>query len=417
MANPVRYNGFPRGIDNRRSNFDVATGALRDGVNVDILPSGRVRMRPGIVQLIADPDAHSVFSDGERIVWATKSALKVATSSLVPTTLLTDVRLASPLSWAPLHGELYFSNEAINGLVNVNSAYEPWGVAPPATAPLLAAVAGERFVQVTCVFLISRRALDGSTVLEESGAPLGAVVACGDAPVISVTSIPQSPDPRFVATRLYVTELDGTVFYSQVELPAGVTSYALAGPFGKGQVLKTQFMQPPPPGQLLEVHNGRIWIAAGPNVFRTQPLRYGLYDPEEDYLMYPRRVVLLKRVDDGMYVSADGTYFESGIGTPDLDHKPIHPYRAIEGAACNIPDSKDVMWLSTRGFVRGSAGGVVKNLTDGQVAMAAYTRACIGVVEKDGVKSVVAITQGGPANPLVHKDYLAAQITRTAELE
>jgi hypothetical protein len=199
---------------------------------------------------------------------------------------------------------------------------------------------------VTCTFV----AASG----EESGAPLGERVACTDSPVVQVSAIPQSSDARVVATRLYVTALDGTVFYAEVDVPAGQTTYTLTGFFGTGQPLTTQFMTAPPPGQLLEYHDGRIYVAAGSNIFATQPLRYGLHDPLEDFLMYPERVTLLKSVDAGLFTSADQTYLERAIGTPDLSHDPVLPYRAIERAAVTLRESKEVVWLSERGFVRAS---------------------------------------------------------------
>jgi hypothetical protein len=411
MPDSVNYRGFPQGVDNRRASFDVPRSRLRDGVNVDVLTAnGKVRMRRGLRQAIADPDAHSGFSDGLRIIWATKTQLKLAGPNLVPKVLLTDPRLSVPLSCVPLHGEIYFSNEYINGKVNVLDLYEPWGITPPAAAPVLTAPTGDKFVQVTCAFVAASK--------EISGAPLAAVVACTCDPVIQVSSIPQSTDSRVVSTRLYVTGIDGTEFFAEVDVPAGTTTFTLRGKFGKGERLNTQFMQPPPPGQLLEYLNGRIYIGRGPLVLQTEPLRYGVYDPEADYLMYPERVTLLKGVEDGMYTSADRTYFEGGIGTPDLSHSPVLPYRAIEGAACNLPNSKDVMWFSERGFVRGAASGAVKNLTEGQVAVSAYARACLGIVENDGHKAVIAIAKDdGRPSPLVARDYVAADATRATEIE
>lgn len=416
-AEPIRMDGFPKGVDNLRANYDLPQGVLRDGLNVDVLESGRVRMRRGITQAIADAGAHSVFSDGARMVYATPTALKIATPNLAVTTLLSSAFFATPLSYLSLHGEIYFSNEYIHGIVNALGTYEAWGVTPPAAAPALAATAGTRTVMVTCTFLIARRAIDGTTVYEESGAPLGRAVLCGDSPVISVTGIPQSPDPRYVATRLYVTGLNGTVFFQQADVPAGITSYVVGGNLALGDQLRTQFMQPPPLGQYIDYCDGRIVIAAGANVFPTQPMRYGLWDPSEDYLMYPERVTLLAAVENGIYTSADATYFEPGIGTVNVEHRLVAPYKAIEGGAVKVPNSKDVIWLSERGFMRGSPGGAAKNLTEEQLALTRYSRAALGVLEDDGHKAVIAITQGGTASPLVAPDYVNAEISRLAELE
>ena len=410
MADKIRYDGFAGGMNNRLDDFDFGDlTSLRNAVNVDILTSGKPRMRAGLVQRIADAGAHSVFSDGQRIVWATATALKIAGPNLVARTLLTDVRLADPLSWLELHGELYFSNERINGKVNASDAYELWGITPPEEPPSLVALAGDRYVMVTCAFVL--------TSGEVSGAPVGAKVACTDTPSILVSNIPQSDDARVVATRLYVTDLNGRDFYAHADVPAGVTSYVVAGELCVGEQLKTQFMQPPPLGQLLTFCRGRIYIASGSNIFRTQPLRYGAYDPEEDFFMEPERVRLLKGCDDGLYLSSDRTYFLPDPGAAQRQRIPVLPYRAIEGAACDLPDSKDVMWFSERGFVRGSPGGVVKNLTEGQVDVESVERACMGVIGYRGHEAVVAIARDGTEGLEVSPDFTAAEAERIDALE
>lgn len=417
QVDPIRYNGFPKGVDNLHTDLDVPEGALRGGVNVDVLTSGRVRMRRGIRQSIADAGAHSLFSDGARRVWATANTLKIADRNGNKTTLLTDVRFATPLSYVALHGEIYFSNEYVNGKVNVLGAYEPWGVIPPSVAPTLSATTGVRFVHVTCVFLARRIALDGTTVLEESGAPLAASVACGDDPYISLTFIPQSSDSRVTATRIYATGLNGKEFYAKIDVPAGVTTCVIHGPFGTGVQLETMHLQPPLPGQYIDYCQGKIYIAVGSNVIHTTPLRYGLYDPEENYLMYPERVTLLRAVEDGLFIASRDTRFVPGTGTGEVQNKLVLPYRAIEGESVHIPNSKDVMWLSERGFIRGAPGGGVANVTEDQLAIDRHSRVAMGVLERGGHKAVVAITQGREPNPLVSADYIAAEALRLAELE
>jgi hypothetical protein len=412
----VNYDRFPKGVDNRRSDTDMQAGSLRLGSNVDILNSGRARRRRGISQAIAAEGAHSVAAFGSRMVFATATTLELVNASFTRRTLLTDARLAKPVSFAPMNGDIYFSNEDINGKVNAADAFEPWGITPPAIAPALAAPAGVRIVQVTCTFVVANP-LDATLAGEESGAPAASLVSCTDAPEILVTQIPQSADARVKWTRLYVTDLDGTVFYQQVDVPAGRTTYTIRSPLALGQQLLTQFMAPPPPGHALTACLGRIYIASGNLVIHTQPLRCGLMDPEADYFMYPERVRMVKAVQDGVFVGSRETHFLSGVGTDARSTPTVLPYGAIEGSAIDLPNSEDVMWLSERGFIRGSNGGGVKNLTEGQVAMSRYTRAAMGVMEYDGHKAVIAVTRGGDPNPAVAKDYVAAEAKRIAELE
>jgi hypothetical protein len=408
MADSVNHRGFPRGVNNLLADHDEGLrGALRYGVNVDILKSGLPRTRRGIRQAIADAGAHSLYSDGARMVWATANTLKLARANLSPITLRTDAKFAAPLSYTEINGEIYFTSQKINGKITAGDTYEPWGVTPPSTAPSLSAATGARFVQVTCAFVQSTG--------DVSGAPRGAVVACGDTPSIAVTGIPQSSDARVVATRLYVTDLDGKEFYKHADVPAGVTTFVVAGTLARGEKLKTQFMTCPPLGHLVDYESGRLHVAVDTLVIPTEALRYGLCRLD-NYAAFPERVTLLKAVEDGLYVSADETYFISGLGTPGVKQRTVLPFRAIAGAACNVPGSTDVMWLSERGFVRGGNGGAVRLLTDGTMAPELFASASMGVAELEGHKAAIAISRAeGARNPLVSEDFIAAEAARPTQ--
>lgn len=408
----ANYRGWPKGVDNRRADYDVADDALRDGVNVDISNSGRVQMRRGITQAVAMAGAHSVFSDGARMIWATPTTLRLAGASLTPSLLLTDARLANPLSYVTVNGDTYFSNEQINGKISAAGVYSPWGVVPPATQPVCtgspvgSGVA--RQYQVSCTFI--------TAIGEESGSNLLPVlVLCGESPTIVASSIPQSSDPRVIATRLYVTNIDGEIFYRNQDVPVGVTTVAMTGFFGTGGSMDTQFGLNPPPGQLLEYYNGRIYIAAGNVVWFTDALNYNIHYPIEGFLFYPERVTLLKAVVDGLFISSDKTYFVERAGADDVTQRVVLPHRAVEGAACGLPDTRDVIWFSERGFVRGGDGGKVQMITDNQLAVDKYTRGALSFDENDGRRSIIAAltgpTMGNPAN-----DFVAADAVRRAEI-
>lgn len=400
----VEYKGWPAGVNNVAPDVDLPTDqygrviALRDGVNVDVLTSGDVRRRAGIRQVIADANAHSVYATETLMIWATPTALRVADVNFVVKASLSTPKLAKPISYVTVNGRTYFSNEDVNGIINADGTYEPWGIVPPKTAPTLSGAAGNRKYQVTCTFVTNTG--------EESGAPLGSTISCGDTPSIVVSNIPQSSDPRVVATRLYVTNIDGTIFYHASDVPAGITSTALNGFFAYGAVLRTQFMVPPPPGQLLEYSNGVIYIASGQTVYHTAPLRYGAYKPDDNFYMYPERVTLVKSVPDGIYIGADRIYFLTGAATGDVAQTQVALSRAVEGAHCDLPDTEDVMFVTNRGFTRGSSGGQVTNLTEKNIALNVYARGALGYSEFDGHRTVIGLFGESKPNPAVAKDFL-----------
>lgn len=376
--------------------------ALRDAVNVDVHNQGAVRRRPGIQQLVADQGAHSIFSTDAMVIWATTTTLKVSKANLEAQAVLTTPKLSKPISYVMVNGDVYFSNELVNGIIRADGSYEPWGIVPPVTAPTLSGRPGSNKYQVTCTFIANTG--------EESGAPVGATISTGDTPSIQLSEIPQSSDTRVVATRIYITNIDGVEFQSVIDIPKGITSWVLAGFFARGETLKTQFMEPPPPGQLLELHNGVIYIASGINVVHTEPLNFGVYDPANSFFMNSSRVTLLKAVLDGLYVGTDQIRFLPSIGTDAVEEQKAKPYRAVEGAVCELPDTEDFMFMSDRGFVRAGVGGQLTDLTDRNIAVDYYDRGAMGYVITNGHKAVIAVFKNGQPNSAVAKDFLDGKI-------
>ena len=409
----VNYGGWAKGVDNRRSDDDIDDDSLRDAVNVDVSVSGRVRMRRGITQSLAMAGAHSLFSDGQRMLFATAASLRSMTfPGPLTSLLLTDSRLRNTLSYVSVNGVTYFSNELINGKVNAAGAYEPWGIVPPATQPVCTGspvgIGTARQYQVSCTFITASGMESGSNLLP-------VLVICGDPANIVASSIPQSADPRVIATRLYVTNTDGEIFYRDQDVPAGVTSVAMNGFFGRGGPFSSQFMSPPPAGQLVEYLNGIIYIAQGSTLWHTEPLSYDLHTPRKNFISFGSRITMVKAVPDGLFVSADQTYFIEHMGTDDVKRRVVLPHRAIEGAACGVPDSTDVMWFSERGFVRGSAGGAVRLLTDAQISVDVYAKGALSFDENNGQRTIIAALNG-PTPGAAATEFTAADAIRRAEI-
>lgn len=400
-----KLTGWPSGMDNRAPDTMIPATSVRDAVNVDFLAAGQPRRRVGMAQRIADAGAHSVFSDNDsRLVYATPTTLKVATPNMAATTILTDARLAKPLSYVEVNGKIYFSNEDINGCITAQNTYEPWGIAPPPNTFSVTTTPGTRYVQVTCTYVTDTG--------EESGAPVGIITSCVDNPYITVSNLPQPSDSRVTYIRVYISDVDGEECYRAGDVPIGTPVFTYNG-YVRGEILRTDFLIPPPPGQLLTYNNGVIYIATGNMVVQTEPLNYGLYDPGRSFLMYPERVTLCAGVSgpgtNGIYVAADILYFLPNAGSEEqISQVQTLPYRVVEGAWCSLPDSQDIMFFTNRGLVRATTDGKVMNISENQLAVANYERGSMAVVSYNGHQAVMVFLRGRiKPNPLVAKDYLA----------
>lgn len=401
----AKYDGWPGGINNLAPDVALPTDqygnvvTLRDAVNVDVLDKGLLRQRPGISQVFDSTNSHSLFANDTFMVWATDSELIICDTSMFARSILTDTRLAEPISFVDVNGDIYFTNTQINGIIRRDGTYERWGIDAPSVAPLpLTPQAGPYRYYVSCTFVTDRG--------EESGAPMGRLVSTAENPSIQLFDIPVSTDSRVSTVRIYLTNIDGMEMQQVIDLPNGATSWALQGFFSYGMALKTQFMEPPPKGQLLEFHDGIIYIASGSVVYHTQPLRFNLYDPSTDYLMYAHRVTLLGSVSGGLYIGADSLRFISNTGTEDISQDTALPIKAVEGAKTSVPDSTDFIFMSDRGFARAKSGGQVDLLTEKNIAVDSYSRGAMGYTSVGGHKAVVAVFANPTANENVAEDFV-----------
>ena len=208
---------------------------------------------------------------------------------------------------------------------------------------------------------------------------------------------------------------DGDVLYYQGEYPAG-TAGITVGAFQSDVRLETQFGYPPPPGQALCLHNGRIYIAQGPVVWQTVPLRvWALTGPTgTSCRRSPRRFACMASVTDGLYVATEAaTYFDSGIDTEAIQPAQVLPYGAAAGRAVEGAENA----TASRGF-RTAAGcspgpaGQVKNAMEERNAVSKF-RAGAGLFrETNGVRQFLAVLRDGEASGLMAQDYVDFEMAR-----
>lgn len=405
----VTLGRWPLGEVNTSSDVSVPNDGLRLAVNVNLSADGVPSRRKGIRQLIAMAGAHSLYTDGARMYWGGPAGLYMADSTGKPTLLDVSTAYAAPLAFVTVNGDTYVTNDAIGTKITAAGVAEPWGIVPPAAAPVPVAaplVGGELGIrmQVTCTFVTATG--------EESGAPLAAEVIVGSNPSFQIIGIPQSADPRVVATRIYATNVDGQDFYRVADAPNGTLTMAVSGFGGAGMALTTQFNGPPPTGHILEYYAGRILIASGSVLHYTEALRYSLYDNVHNFIQFPARITMVKAVPDGVFVSADRVYFLPALGTDDVSQRVVSLHKAIEGAACNDLGTSDVFWFSERGLMRGSSGGKVEEVTGGRLAMPYYPQGRATMVLSAGSPQVVGVFDYGVPSARTHADFLAEEARR-----
>lgn len=392
---------WPRGANNVAREDSVPRGALREAVNVDFYPGGKSRRRGGSERVLSQSSAHSAWSDGHFAMYAAGGTLYRFVPGATPLAL-SPIRLGADLAYAAVNQYVYVSDgvQALR-VSTLDNSVVSWGVATPLGLPTLTANAAGGMNAGTYQLTITFARADG----EESAAPPSAAVDVVAGGGITLTHFP--PVPSDVATiNVYLTTADGTDEALISVLPANVTTAQVLSPT-YGRPLKTQLMSPMPPGSDAVFTNGRLYVAFQNFVCWSEPLRFGLYQPEFNYVALPEPIALLVATSpaaqsQGVFVAtASKTYFLAGTD-PGKTSSVSTAYSggAVPGSKVvvsgsyfedeHIPNVPVPVWVSTLGTVCvGLPDGSVYPLTEGRFAMAIGDRGAAVVRELNGIRQLL----------------------------
>jgi hypothetical protein len=410
MANPTIIKGWPGGMDNILPDYDLPVNdkgiqnTLRNAVNVDVLPSGRVKRRSGTTQKIT-ARVHSLFANGDTALAVIDNALSLVKPDFSHSSIA-SLSTTAKVSYVHIADNVFYSNGVNKGRV-VGGVNKHWGVENPASAPTITVTGGAlptgRYMAVVTY-------VDATG--EESGCGNSAYVELANNSGITL-SIPQPSQAYVTGIRVYMTSTNDSVLYEIATLPVGQTSMSVVIMPEFGMALETQFMAPFLATELIKEYNGRIYGATSNILWHTQPLRYGLYKPSSDFIVFPAPISVVAVADDGLYVIADKTYWLAGNSPDEFTITTVMQYTAAKGSDSTLPNSKDVIWYSSAGLVRASGGGQVKLIQEPHVRGAPSDSGATAYIESAGIKKVVASVSGEPfATGLSSTDYMDAEIER-----
>lgn len=400
------------GINNVDSDYELPQGALRDAVNVNLTRSGSARRRNGKVLRFAG-DVHSLFSDGTTLYGVsasnlshfavqTSGALTVAAgirSGFVKERPVAYLKFPSPLD----HQRVYYSDGILTGMI-VNKVHHPWGVTNPSGQPTLTPSAaggmnaGSYQVAVTFENIFN----------EESGTGEYARVAVAQGGGIILTNIPQPADASVNKVRIYVSDANGSRAYLHTILPVGLTSAVIARTLSPGRQVDTQFMLPPPAGDVMELHYGRIYIASGSVLRWTEAIRPGGF-MNVNSLAFPGAITLIVSTNPGLVVAADKTYFMTGTDPRSMTLQERFPYGSFRGSLAVDERRKLKYWLTPKGLCVTTFDGEMRNLTQGRLALRGGDRATSLLRETDGLRHIIGSIEGGESDSLVHREFITAE--------
>lgn len=140
----------------------------------------------------------------------------------------------------------------------------------------------------------------------------------------------------------------------------------------------TRVYSSPPAGHLLEIFNGRMYVAKENILFFSEPFAYGRFDMARGYIPYASRIQLVKAVSGGIYVGdEDRIFFEGGDGPRTFSHTLVADYPAVlravavdylSGLRFGLETSAEFAIIGTKkGICIAGPSGQFINLTEDKV--------------------------------------------------
>jgi hypothetical protein len=343
------------GINNRLPDFSLATDAgywLREAENVDIDNAGRVRRRQAAALLQAASAPHSLYTttDGTRyaVIGGTMYTITLPTYTQ---TLLKVLSNNGKVSYVEYAGSLYYSNGTDSGRIE-SGIWFPWALPTP-TSPTVATVSGALYkgwYQVAVAYYNNVTGEEGG-VSPSSNYELAAVGG------LRITL----PSATSGATHVnvYVSSVNGAIPMLVGTVATGTASYdvTLATAIAQGREAFQRYEEPIPAGVPF-MHNGRLCTYSGSAINIGVAARPGYYIPTDPMLSFPSDVTNAISGQNGVYVTADKTYWFEGTDVLDAQRVvDVLPYGGVAGTAFSMPHKPVVGWFSEKGFVLADTSG------------------------------------------------------------
>lgn len=395
---------FPGGMNNKQKDHDLPDDCARNIVNCNISPSGKPSLRQGSTKVYTGIDTKGSFSCPVGIYFVEGSKLCSFNVTDNTSTVLFYGVHGSTFAYHYFNGIVYFTDNIISKKI-VGNVVLPWGLTEP-SAPKMAAISG---TYAPGTYLAKYVWVDLNGL--ESGASLVSSIELEGTSGIRFFNMPGLPVGA-VSLRIYLTTPNGKVFYHVLDIAN--TSYDLsAGAYDGGSVLDMEYVSPPPTGNILGLYKGRMYISSGKVVWYSEPYSYDHFKLSESFLQFPFDITIMAPVDNGIFFASNyETHYYGGSPEDGFNIVTKFDYGGIFGTFKRIPNTDDVLWLSQRGVVRGSADGQCVNIQEENVATETGTSGTLTIREQDGVKQVIAGINDPTTSKLAATSFIDAEIIR-----
>ena len=147
--------------------------------------------------------------------------------------------------------------------------------------------------------------------------------------------------------------------------------------------------------KIVTAHYGRLYGSVGRYVYYSNSRNYGLFNPRQ-YLVFPADVTGIVSVPGIIYVGTKDKIYR--ISNIDMEGPPVR----TEVKEYGMPETLNYVYdidnniayaNSTKGVISFSSEGITE-ITAPNLAMDNYRKSIITLIEQDGIKKLIVISQG-----------------------
>lgn len=153
-------------------------------------------------------------------------------------------------------------------------------------------------------------------------------------------------------------------------------------------------------GHVLSLFNRRLYIGVGNVLYFTDADEVERLDERDDPFVFNSRITMIRPLENGMYVSAEETFWLAGAGPDEFIMKSAHELPALEGtdvAGDNQLIGSDqmpgrfAMWTTEDGICLGLDNGIVQDLTSDRVSFTSKGRGMAAIVKSSGLNQYIVL--------------------------
>jgi len=371
------------GLRNDRPLERLGPTDLSVAENIDIDNSGAIALRDGFTAVPTVPAAptHSAWADGAELYsdgqpgaafYVQGTVLYRLNADLTGTAIMSGLTADMPMFYKKVLDRIYFTNGKESGIYE-NGSVRSWGLSVP-YPPGVTEIAGGGMLagsyQIATTFVRS----DG----QESGATLAERIDIATDGAGLELGLPKSIDPDVVSKNVYLSTRNGDVLFLAMTVPNATLSASYMNDTSELNLpLLTQFMGPPPAGQVIGFYRNVLYVASGDVVYPSEEYNYELFDLRK-FIPFDGRITMFATLDGiadgGIFVGTDRSCgILVGKGMSQFEYVPKVDYGAIEGSMVMVDGSLYgdnsngarllPVWLTSRGICVGLPSLEIKNLT------------------------------------------------------